>query len=245
VPDGVPPLGPDVSRCPLCRTAREAEERHIRRLFLENYCALPTLLRLQDGGYCPRDAAQLVCPWKGLLLSSTFRFVGERELARLNAVRRVELPGWLGHPARHGRPFGSAAFQGRVAATASPARQLRRRWRWAFRTWSISWAPARAVGHTANEGGLCRVHLSRCVAEAEGDTACWLPRDASGLLRAPKRATSLLSPSGLSFPGGAKRARTDGPAKGAALVLGRGGGAAGGGPLSLRRRTGARRRRRP
>ena len=167
------------SGCPLCRAARRGEERHIRWFFLENCYTLPTLLRLERGGYCLRHAARMASSGRAEQLSATFQFLAQMEAHRLRAWRQRIPSGRLGKLLRRGGgqrwlPHRQAcctscpaceAGATEVAAAILDLRKLLR-------------TDEARRAYQANESGLCRAHLAQVIAEVEDDTARWLVEEA-------------------------------------------------------------------
>lgn len=167
------------SGCPLCRAACRGEERHTRWFFLENYYTLPTLLRLERGGYCLRHAARTASSERAEQLSATFQLLAQMEDHRLRAWRQRMPSGRLGKllrrdgnqcwlPLRQCCCPSCPACEAGATVLAAAILDLRK----LLRT-----DEARRA-YQANESGLCRAHLAQVIAEVEEDTAGWLVQGA-------------------------------------------------------------------
>lgn len=160
--------------CPLCRVAREAEQRYLRWFLLENYYTVHTLLRLTRSRFCCQHAAQLLTGWNDQL-SSTFRFLAEAELLLLRQFRhklrqegRGILRRWkhrsLPKAAQiDGQPEDCPACQSGSIATIAEVGQLLKH---------LATEEERTI-YQSHEG-LCRPHLWLVLSRAPKETADWL-----------------------------------------------------------------------
>ena len=167
--------GLDLSGCPCCRVADEAEQRYLRWFLGEYYYSLPMLLRLRRDRFCVRHAAQLMTADTGRL-SGTFQFLAEAERALLRTFRhdltrekravfgpyiRRRVPEHIA--ASDGTDGCPACDAGATAVTVDVSRLL------VF----LATDEGRET-YRAHASGLCRPHLWPALHDAPTETADWL-----------------------------------------------------------------------